>query len=123
MRLADEIQTLPPGQWAAWRRMGERVLYESGAVIFYAGHHPYGLYFLHKGTVQLASRRQRRLIGPGTLLGIGAQTAQVPHPATATCQSACEIYFYSRPELFRLAQSEDPGMLRILAPREARAAG
>ncbi len=114
MRIADEIQTLPPGQWPAWRRRGERVLYEPGAVIFYAGHHPYGLYFLYRGTVQLASRRQRRLIGAGTLLGIGSQAAQCPHPATATCHSACEVYFYSRPELSRLGQSADLAMVKIL---------
>lgn len=110
MRITDEFQPLPPGQWTAWRRLGERVLYEPGSVIFYAGHHPYGLYFLNQGTVQLASRRQRCLIGPGTLLGLGAHAAQSPHPATAVCQSECEIFFFSRPELNRLIQSRDSGL-------------
>ena len=123
MRIADEIQTLPPGQWPAWRRLGVSVHYEPGGVIFYAGHHPYGLYFLNQGTVQLASRRQRRLIGPGTLLGLGAHAAQAPHPATASCQTACEIFFFSRPELRRLAQSTDLAMVKILTSPAVTSAG
>ena len=51
---------------------GQCLEYAAGTVIYYAGHQPYGAYYLDYGEVRLSGRRHSRTAHSGEVLGLKA---------------------------------------------------
>ena len=77
---------------------GECVDNEPGAVIYYAGHQPYGVYHFASGDIRLTGRRSSRPAVIGEMLGLDACLAGKPHAETARCSARTRVYFISRRE-------------------------
>ena len=90
--MVTNLRLPAPGQ-------GECVDYDVGTVIYYAGHVPYGAYYLEHGEVRLSGRRRLRTAVAGETLGLKACQANEPHAETATCLAPTRVYFVCRREL------------------------
>lgn len=108
LEMANNLRLPAPGQ-------GECVDYDSGTVIYYAGHLPYGAYYLASGEVRLSGRRRARTAIAGEILGLKACLANEPHTETALCTQPTRVYFVSLRELV------DQRRARAHAPSSARA--
>ena len=90
--MVTNLRLPAPGQ-------GECVDYATGTVIYYAGHVPYGAYYLEHGEVRLTGRRRLRIAVAGETLGLKACQTNEPHAETATCLAPTRVYFVCRREL------------------------
>ena len=105
------VASIPPSvsTQLPWRRLGEAIHFEPGGVLFYAGHFPYGSYFITKGRIQLANRGRRQIVGPGAVLGLDSCMKDSAHRFTAVCVSPVTVRFVNKSEVLRLiAEIESP---------------
>lgn len=80
----------------------EQLSFKAGQIIFYRGHHPYGLYVVRRGRVVLHAddaggrRFTKRVVGSGMIFGEEALKAGDAFEATATAVTDSDISFFPK---------------------------
>jgi|ERR1051325_6404987 CRP-like cAMP-binding protein len=89
--------------------------YEPGAQIFREGDAPRGIYFVHRGAVELTfaardgTAKSLRTADAGETLGLGAVAMNHPHECSAIAKIECEVGFVDRKD-FTAALDTSPAL-------------
>lgn len=111
------ICTLDSHELKVWCGRIRPSKYETGQVLFYQGHHPYGLYIIYSGILSLhngSQNKEKRVlqIQSGTVLGLRELLSNKMYPLTGTIQGETYVSFVEKTRVLDWIENQDS----ILSP-------
>lgn len=94
-------------------------IYPKGAVLFFEGQAPRGVYMLCRGRVKLsvcsADGKQLilRIVEPGEMLGLSSVVSNLPCKATAETLETCQVNFIKKEDFLRFLRERPEGCFRV----------
>ena len=120
--------TLPKRFKDEWKHLlkdGQPFSFKKGQVLFYEGHHPYGLFVLQSGDVKFSKEEEEGfpleegdrcqgcmeehspVLSKGRVLGLTPFFEGAPYCCTCTAKEDCRGIFISKTQLTRIMPSPD----------------
>lgn len=94
-------------------------VYPRGAVLFFEGQQPRGVYMLCQGRVKLsvcsADGKQLilRIVEPGEMLGLSATVSNLQYKATAETLETCQVNFIKKDDFLRFLNEHGEACFRV----------
>ncbi len=111
-RLSKLLITLTDEQLKSWKEILPPRKYAAGSVLFYRDHHPYGVYVIHSGHVDLfLDKRSKKPPHPAEsrqTIGLPLFAVDEPYPASGVVGSEVLASFASRSLVQQWIREKNP---------------
>lgn len=94
-------------------------VYPKGAVLFFEGQSPRGVYMLCRGRVKLSICSANgktlilRIVEPGEMLGLSATVSDLVYKATAETLETCQVNFIRKEDFLRFVREHGEACFRV----------